>query len=191
MTLVRIVVTRNTPFQPSSRRPLRNPYTTTSPVKIPIRLNNTCTSVNVETDMPRIIAHLSRALKGAHRLSEQYCRCSRALPMMFDSRLPGVVQGGRCPRRTCRALDALHSCLHPSGDQGAAPDEKRTYYALPPASCSWRVRPGRKRMRRRAPRSRAASGRSSRTPMPVSMPGRSAAISVSARSICTGTATRS
>src|SRR6266850_3328265 len=47
VTLVSTVVTRNSAVQPSSRFPPSSPNTTTNPEKIPIKLNTTCTNVNV------------------------------------------------------------------------------------------------------------------------------------------------
>src|SRR6266403_6342 len=47
VTLVSTVVTKNSAVQPSSRFPPSSPNTTTNPDKIPIKLNRTCTKVNV------------------------------------------------------------------------------------------------------------------------------------------------
>jgi hypothetical protein len=47
VTLASTVVTRNNAVQPSSRFPPSSPSTTTNPDKIPIKLNVTCTKVNV------------------------------------------------------------------------------------------------------------------------------------------------
>src|SRR6266849_8639809 len=53
VTLVSTVVNRKTPVQPSRRFPLSSPNVTTNPVKIPIKLNTTCTKVNAV--IPRIM----------------------------------------------------------------------------------------------------------------------------------------
>src|SRR5712692_4292000 len=53
VTLVATVVARNRAVQPSSLFPVSNPYATTIPEKIPIKLNTTCTKVSVV--MPKII----------------------------------------------------------------------------------------------------------------------------------------
>src|SRR5713101_2580308 len=53
VTLVNRVVARNRAVQPSSLFPVSNPYATTIPEKIPIKLNTTCTKVSVV--MPKII----------------------------------------------------------------------------------------------------------------------------------------
>src|SRR5271155_3119208 len=58
VTLVATVVRRKMAVHRSSRFPASNPYITTNPVPIPTRLSNTCTSVNVEVVIPRIMAHL-------------------------------------------------------------------------------------------------------------------------------------
>ena len=58
MTLVATVVARKTAVQRSSRLELRNPYITSTPELIPIRLIRTCSRVNVEVLIPRIIVHL-------------------------------------------------------------------------------------------------------------------------------------
>ena len=53
VTLVSTVVTRNTAVQPSNRFAASSPNTATNPEKIPIKLNTTCTKVNVA--IPKII----------------------------------------------------------------------------------------------------------------------------------------
>jgi hypothetical protein len=55
VTLVRIVVTRNSAVHPSTRFEPNIPHNTTIPEKIPIRLMTTCMVVNAEIDMPRIM----------------------------------------------------------------------------------------------------------------------------------------
>src|SRR5258708_28440736 len=53
--LVKTVVTRKIAVAPSKRLPRSRPYTTRSPEPIPTRPNNTCTTVNVDRDMPKIM----------------------------------------------------------------------------------------------------------------------------------------
>jgi hypothetical protein len=53
--LVKTVVTRKIAVAPSNRFPRIIPYKTRSPEPMPIRLNSTCKSVNVEVDMPKIM----------------------------------------------------------------------------------------------------------------------------------------
>src|SRR5580658_1708959 len=55
VTLVRTVVTRKIEVAPSKRSPISSPYTTRKPEPIPTRLINTCTRVNVDVVMPKIM----------------------------------------------------------------------------------------------------------------------------------------
>ena len=55
VTLVSTVVNRNSAVQPSSRFAASSPNTTTNPERIPVKLNTTCTNVNVV--IPKITRH--------------------------------------------------------------------------------------------------------------------------------------
>src|SRR5260370_41450620 len=55
VTLVATVLTRKSAVQPSSRFPASSPNMTTNPEKIPTRLNTTCTKVNVDVVIPKIM----------------------------------------------------------------------------------------------------------------------------------------
>src|SRR5208283_3598384 len=65
VTLVATVVVRKIAVQPSSCLPLRSPYSTTNPEPIPARLMITCSRVNVEVVMPRIMVRLLSGRKDA------------------------------------------------------------------------------------------------------------------------------
>jgi hypothetical protein len=53
VTLVKIVLIRNTMVPTRDRVPVRKPNITTKPETIPIRLSTTCTAVNVASVMPQ------------------------------------------------------------------------------------------------------------------------------------------
>ena len=54
--LVKTVVVRKIVVAPSNRFLMSRPYNTSNPEPMPTRLITTCTSVNVDRDMPRIMA---------------------------------------------------------------------------------------------------------------------------------------
>ena len=58
VTLVRTVVARKIAVQLSSFLPPSIPSRTTSPVTIPIRLMMTCSVVNVDSDIPKIMTRV-------------------------------------------------------------------------------------------------------------------------------------
>jgi len=60
VTLVKTVVERKIAVQPPSRLPLSIPKTTMRPETIPTKLISTCTKVNVDVVIPRIICCLLR-----------------------------------------------------------------------------------------------------------------------------------
>ena len=58
LTLVSTVVARKSAVQPGSLRAHSMPTRAMIPVAIPMRLITTCTTVNVASDMPRIMTRL-------------------------------------------------------------------------------------------------------------------------------------
>jgi hypothetical protein len=58
VTLVATVVARKTAVHPLSRFPASSPKMTTNPEPIPTRPINTCTKVNVDVVMPKIMMHV-------------------------------------------------------------------------------------------------------------------------------------
>jgi hypothetical protein len=58
ITLVRMVVNRNSPVQPMSRFEANMPNSTISPLTTAIKLMATCTIVNTSSGNPKIMAQL-------------------------------------------------------------------------------------------------------------------------------------
>src|ERR1700686_3945525 len=86
--LVNTVLARKTAVQPSNRFEANNPNTTTKPEKIPIKLNTTCTKVNVV--IPKIMMGI---------LSEMICYCRTARNATKNMGLAGYASR---PRRQAK-----------------------------------------------------------------------------------------
>src|SRR5271157_3889318 len=119
VTLVNTVVVRKIAVQPSSRLPLRSPYSTTNPEPIPARLMITCSRVNVEVVMPRIMMRLLPGKKDATR-----CHGDTLLILAFDHWHGSLSEDGTglcskapdvpCPRNSDRRRMYSPSDCHPN-----------------------------------------------------------------------------
>jgi hypothetical protein len=64
VTLVKIVVARKSSVKPLNRRSVSMPSSTTTPEAIPMRLMMTCTVVNVDNDIPKIMTRILSRMAG-------------------------------------------------------------------------------------------------------------------------------
>src|ERR1700730_11714150 len=81
VTVVKIVVTRNSAVQPGITLEPRSPYKTTRPETIPIRLMMTCSIVKVDKLIPRI---MTRPLVGTCECYD--CGSEKAIGAKSDQR---------------------------------------------------------------------------------------------------------
>src|SRR5262245_37273618 len=121
VTLVRIVVTRNTAVQPGSRCARSIPARTTSPVTMPIRLMTTCTSVKVASDMPRIMVKLPVVGRGRSVAARFAGKCARlsGRGLLLERAVNELHRGGAFADCRRHAFDAAGAHVADREDAGS------------------------------------------------------------------------
>src|SRR5215831_8113643 len=118
-----MVVRRKRPVHPSSFLEASMPATTMNPAAMPIRLRTTCNSVNVEVDIPRIMAapHDIRSKKAtAAMLRRSHVRQMSERRAFVSVDKLGLPMQHHCPEARDRDADARRRPLVLRSEEGTA-----------------------------------------------------------------------